>query len=90
MGNLNDKPLEALLCGHTYHSECIIQYCSVTAKNKEEACPLKCYHYANTRSEVIFPIEDNDEVATEPGEDSDPQVFAAAIAAQDLASSVIG
>ena len=91
MDILNDgKPTEALMCGHSFHSECIDRYCSVTGRNIYEACPYKCYNHAKAGGQVSFPIDVDDEIANEPGAASDPQAWEKAMAAQKLASSVIG
>ena len=87
-GDLMDgAPLEALLCGHTYHSECLEQYCLCSGKTKEEGCPFKCHETSLSSSSTgvaeTFEIEDQ-------GDDSDAQILAAAVTEQNLASSVIG
>ena len=34
--------VEALLCGHTFHTECITNYSLVTKRSREDACVFKC------------------------------------------------
>ena len=45
MQRLNDgtSAIEALLCGHSFHQECVERFLEVTGKRKDEACPLKCH-----------------------------------------------
>ena len=43
--------VEALQCGHLFHSECINRYCDSTGRDKATACPLKC---GSSRSRRFF------------------------------------
>ena len=47
------QALEALVCGHLFHSECINRYCDSTGRDKATACPLKCASSTSTR--FFFP-----------------------------------
>lgn len=81
---------ETLSCGHPCHSECKKRYGTMNGKSPDEACP--CKSYGNTGVEVTFPFENtvDAEVATEPGEEyAETQIFEAAIASQNSASSMI-
>ena len=40
--------MEALLCGHLFHSECIQRYCDSSGRSKANACPLKCGNSTNS------------------------------------------
>ncbi len=44
MQRLNDgSEIEALLCCHSFHRECVDRFLEVTGKRREEACPMKCH-----------------------------------------------
>ena len=47
------QAVEALVCGHLFHSECINRYCDSTGRDKATACPLKCASSTSTR--FFFP-----------------------------------
>ena len=34
--------MEAMLCGHAFHTCCIDDYISATGKDRRSCCPLKC------------------------------------------------
>ena len=58
--------VEALECGHTYHTECLNGYMEATGKDKSNACPFKCHGHLQR---VDFVVDDapaaappNDEV----------------------------
>ena len=36
------SPVEALLCGHTFHTACIDDYIAATNRARTHCCPLKC------------------------------------------------
>ena len=36
------SPVEALLCGHTFHTACIDDYIAATNKARTHCCPFKC------------------------------------------------
>jgi dissimilatory sulfite reductase (desulfoviridin) alpha/beta subunit len=40
--DLGRDGVEALLCGHTFHSTCIEQYMSATGRSRVSCCPYKC------------------------------------------------
>ena len=40
--DLGSDGLEALLCGHVFHTSCIEDYMSATGKSRQQACPYKC------------------------------------------------
>ena len=89
MGDLNESPVAVLSCGHTYHSECILQYMTVTGKSKSEACPLKCHR---SIVDISFAPEFDAEPSPSspiPTVQADPQDLADASEAQIAASSVI-
>ncbi|CAE7843361.1 unnamed protein product, partial [Symbiodinium necroappetens] len=44
-----DQALEALVCGHLFHRDCINRYCDTTGRDKANACPLKCSSSSSTR-----------------------------------------
>ena len=35
--------MEALLCGHVFHTACINRWMEVTRRTKAECCPYKCH-----------------------------------------------
>ena len=43
------QALEALVCGHLFHRDCINRYCDTTGRDKANACPLKCSSSSSTR-----------------------------------------
>ena len=45
---LSDSPVEALLCGHTFHTACIDRYAETTGRSRENSCSFKCKLRAST------------------------------------------
>ena len=39
---LVDLPCEALLCGHTFHTDCIDRFVRTTGRSRENGCSFKC------------------------------------------------
>ena len=58
-----DQPVEALLCGHTFHSDCIQNYLQVTNKTKATSCPFKCH---KSSVDVALNFDDPDEEEDQP------------------------
>ena len=48
-------PVESLLCGHSFHTTCLAEYCEVTGKGKRadrsDCCPFKCNVTARAAAE---------------------------------------
>ena len=68
---LNDgSEIEALLCGHAFHHECLQRFVDVTGKQRTEACPAKCHQSQNLQ--VIPDAEPAEVEAEDPeGEESE-------------------
>ena len=59
--DLGRHSVEALMCGHAFHTACIDDYIAATNKSRMTCCPFKCHTQA-------LPVADitHDERATEP------------------------
>jgi hypothetical protein len=57
--DLGRLSVEALMCGHAFHTTCIHDYMAATGKSRINCCPFKCHCQA-------LPVADIPEPATGP------------------------
>lgn len=63
--DLGDLPVEALLCGHVFHTACVEDYLSATNRDRNTCrCPFKCH--VQGFIEIADPAEPSDAVAVAP------------------------
>ena len=55
LSEFGSDPVEGLLCGHVFHTDCINRYMEITCKPKAECCPYKCHH----SMVVQVPVQDD-------------------------------
>jgi hypothetical protein len=58
--DLGRLSVEALMCGHAFHTTCIDEYIAATNKSRLTCCPFKCHVHA------LLVADNPDEGATEP------------------------
>ena len=59
-----EAPVEALLCGHTFHTECIDRSVQITGRSRENCCPFKC----NLKEDAVDLIARENSIATAASE----------------------
>ena len=58
--DLGRLSVEALMCGHAFHTTCIDDYIAATNKSRTTCCPFKCH------AQALLVADIPDERATEP------------------------
>ena len=80
--DLGRLSVEALMCGHAFHTTCIDDYIAATNKSRTTCCPFKCQVQA-------FPVADITEDATTEPESAEVQGQHVDDATSNLAVAVV-
>lgn len=59
---LHDMPAESLACGHTFHHNCLNQYCLAANKNRTCCCPFKCFQSTAASTQAVAIDGSDDEL----------------------------
>ena len=89
-----EQQVEALLCGHVFHTDCINNYCRISDKTRQNCCPFKC-HAASI--DVAFDEDDDDDddrtpttVTADATTETDASAADRAAAAAEMQASIEG
>ena len=76
LSEFGSDPVEGLLCGHVFHTDCIHKWMEVSLKPKAECCPYKChltFVQVPTQDDTQMMDVDNDQQAGDTNIDDDQQ-----------------
>ena len=80
--DLGGLSVEALVCGHTFHTACIDDYIAATNKSRKTCCPYKCHGQAIPVAVIPEPATEPESLAGEPVDDATLNLAALQVVAE--------